>query len=261
VYVLVIMSQFRFFFCLLPFIFAMGAPPVQGAVLAYPPSAAAEGDVAYGDLSQNATACCDPSMDENKAGDRIIIAQIFDIVTGAAKLLYNATDNTKEQEAAAHAEELKKQQEAQAQAEAKANEMRLKERDDRMRSGLSDPFAVSSEPSTISAGATGALPGAGNPNQVNISAMPSNSAMPPVLSDLSGQVSLPPSQAAAPVGMIVISMDQDAPPAAQPAAPITAPTTAPAATNNTAVDNNASGSQAGKVSPPPARKSDNPFDN
>jgi hypothetical protein len=267
------MSGFRFYYCLLPFVVAMGAQPARGAVLAHPADATA----ARADWSGQAVACCDPQPEAYGAGDKIIVAQIFDIVTGAAKLLYNATDNTKEQEAATRAAELQKQQEERAQAEARQNAQRAMDADEQRRARLSDPFAASGDP-FATAPPKGQLNGAGaggsmlNPNQVNVSAMPPNSAMPPVLPgavmDLPGQVSVPANQAAAPVGTIVISMDQEAPAAnaaggqetpasMQPPAPL-------AATNNSGGDKDtalAHPAPAEKPPAPPAKKSDNPFDN
>lgn len=279
----IVMSRFRFLCCLAPFIIASSTQPVWGAVLAHPSGLAKGADTPHGDSFPAAAACCDQQPDENKVEDKIIVAQIFDIVTGAAKLLYNATDDTKEREAAAKAAELQKQQDERAQAEARQNAQRAIDADEQRRARLSDPFAVSNDSFAVDRPAYDARKGPSNgvggslvnSSQVNISAMPANSALPlplpTAVMDLPGQVSVPTSQIAAPVGSIIISMDQEQPAAnasgtqeAQANIQQPPPNAAPVATTNGGNTKDVPGghpAQAEKAPAPPVKKSDNPFDN
>lgn len=276
----------------------MSAQAARATVLAHSsdmaPGTAEEPSALFADDAD--TVCCDPQVENSKPEDRVMLAQLVDIVTGAAKLLFSATDHSKEQEEAARAAELQKQREENAQAAEKNRELKALEMDEQKRLRLADPFATSDEspamdrpandakkgPSTgtLASRSAGSLSG---PTQGSLSALPNNAVLipqpPVVVTDLPAQVFVPSSQAVAPAGTIVISMEQE-PPAANAVAPLTnnadaqetparIPAVAPNAGQTSGTPKDIGHEKAGSGNPPaqvekapapPAKKSDNPFD-
>jgi len=138
-----------YFFGLMQLIIAINGQPAWGAVLATSPDMVRSAVSGLGNLPPANAVCCDPQFEDANPEGKIIVAQIFDLITGAAKLIYNATDNTKEKEEAAKAAELQRLAEEKAKTDEQNKILKAKELDELKRQSLSNPFDVADNPPAI----------------------------------------------------------------------------------------------------------------
>jgi len=143
------MSGSYFFFGLMQLIIAISWQPAWGTVLVAPPEVAIGAYNVPANLTPADAVCCDQSFKDTSPESKIIVAQVLDLITGAAKLIYYATDNTKEKEEAAKAAELQKLSEEKAKTEEQNKILKAKELDELKRQNLSNPFDVADTPPAI----------------------------------------------------------------------------------------------------------------
>ena len=250
------MNRYYSFCCLAQLIIVIGGQPAWGNVLSSPPGVVLGIEGVHANLFSEEVVCCDQQINDSNGKDKVQVAQLFEIITGAAKLIYSATDKTKENEEAAKAAELQRQAEEKAQLEEQNKILKAKERDEQKRLNLSNPFAVSNEPPMIDRppydpskrqwiempqGGTGggminsSQEGVGipanngqymAPGQVMVPAgqvmVPAGQAMVPAGQAMvpAGQVMVPAGQAMVPIGQIAAPVGQVVAPVGQIAAPV-----------------------------------------
>ncbi len=243
------MRRYYFFCCLAQLIIAIGGQPAWGTVLANPTVLALGAEKAHGNLISEVAVCCEQQLNVNAPSgeEKIMVAQLVDIITGVGKLIINATDNSnKEKEEAARAAEAQRQAEEKAQLEEQNRFLKAQERDEQKRQSLSNPFAISNDAPAFDRPPYDASkrqlidiapggPGGGsiNSNQGGMLGTPANNVQymgprdaamitPPVnpVGAPVGQVAAPAGQVEAPVGQVVVPVGQVAVPVGQIAAPV-----------------------------------------